>query len=278
MPIRAKCPGCAAVVGAPDAAAGKKVKCPMCGGLIPVPEAVSDFEVVEGDAPPPAAKPVVAKAVAVKPKPKAEFEVVDDGEDDEPPPKPKKKPAAVVEDDDEDEDRPKAKAKAKKKAVVEDDDDDDGEDRPRKKGKKAAGGPPWLLIRLAILLFVGAVVIAGVYFYKKGETDAGRNTNIIGEDPAGKAGGSRFVELNDPIGGFSVLLPGTAAKADSPIPGLTGSTWKVSAADPKPVTVRVGSLTLPPGVMPAGGANAAAALAQLDPRMINNKVYKKEKQ
>jgi hypothetical protein len=39
MPIRATCPGCNAVLNAPDTTAGKKVKCPKCGAAVTVPSA-----------------------------------------------------------------------------------------------------------------------------------------------------------------------------------------------------------------------------------------------
>jgi DNA-directed RNA polymerase subunit RPC12/RpoP len=263
MPIRAKCGGCGAVVGAPEAAAGKKVKCPKCAELILVPAATSDFEVVDDDEPPPVkAKPVVAKAIPAKPaKAPAEFEVVEDADDDEPPAK-------------------KPKAKPKKRVVEEEeDDDDDADDRPRKKGKKA-GGPPWLLIRLGILLLVGTLLIGGVYLWKFGGKDSGGDSGNGNNNPAGGGNnnaGPKFVELNDPAGGFSVLVP-TQATKDTGMPGLQGSSWKSVTADGR-TTVKVGSYTLPPGIFPMDRAvDAGAALAQMDPRLLDGKGYTKVKQ
>src|SRR4051794_12005511 len=39
MPITVACPGCAAQLRAPEAAAGGKSKCPKCGGVVSVPAA-----------------------------------------------------------------------------------------------------------------------------------------------------------------------------------------------------------------------------------------------
>lgn len=79
MPIRVACPNCGNVLGAPDAAAGKKGKCPKCGTIIPIPappppaaaEDIPDtFPIPEAfpvpDEPPaavPAAAPLVAAAL-----------------------------------------------------------------------------------------------------------------------------------------------------------------------------------------------------------------------
>jgi hypothetical protein len=262
MPIRAKCSGCQTVVGAPDAAAGKKVKCPKCAGLIAVPAAaVSDFEVVDDAAPPPPAKPAVARAIPAKPaKPKAEFEVVDDEEIDDKPAKKKGKPKkpVVVEDDDEEE-------------------DDDDDDRPRKKKSAKAGGPPWLLIRLGILIFIGAILIGGVYLWKFGGS-SNSSTGSAGNTAAGGREGPKFVELNDPAGGFFVLVPTEPVKDPGSVPGLQGNAWKSVTTDGK-TTVKVGSFNLPPGIFPMDRAvDPAAALAQMDPRAIDAKGYTKVKQ
>ena len=49
MPIRVTCPGCAAGITAPDAAAGRTLKCPKCKGPLTVPEPEPAFEAVEDD-------------------------------------------------------------------------------------------------------------------------------------------------------------------------------------------------------------------------------------
>src|SRR5262245_11675410 len=107
MPISVVCPSCSAKLGAPDAAAGKKVKCPKCQGsiVVPAPKAKPDFEVVEDEPAPPEKKP--AASTPAKPTVKAKAVVADADEDD----KPKKKPVKAALEDDEEDEKPKKKPK-----------------------------------------------------------------------------------------------------------------------------------------------------------------------
>ncbi|MBY0456254.1 MAG: hypothetical protein K2V38_02835 [Gemmataceae bacterium] len=177
MPIPVVCPGCAAKLNAPDAAAGKKVKCPKCQSPITIPAAVAapQFEVVEDEAEPTSpVKKAPVKAVSAdagdedeKPRGK-KIKADEDREDDEPPRKKKKKVAAVADDEDEDE-------------------------KPRKKKKKkAAAGGGSSLARNVIggVVLVVLVGVAGVIFYNKlGKKEETASNTPPGGDPPTKPEG-----------------------------------------------------------------------------------------
>lgn len=153
MPIAVVCPGCAAKLNAPDAAAGKKVKCPKpgCGTVLTIPAPAAQFEIVEEDdapAPKPAPAPVQKKPS------KPVVEVGEDDEDDAPK-KPAKK-ARAVEVDEDDSGTPPPKKKAKARAVADEDDEDE---RPTKKKKKKGGMSPAVIGAIAL---GGVLVLGGV--------------------------------------------------------------------------------------------------------------------
>jgi hypothetical protein len=60
MPIRFTCPSCAAIVNAPDAAAGKKARCPQCKSPVDVP--ATSLQPAHAPAPAPAPPPPPAPA------------------------------------------------------------------------------------------------------------------------------------------------------------------------------------------------------------------------
>lgn len=180
--VEVPCPGCRAVLKAPDSMAGKKARCKRCNTPFRIPggvaDSVGDSQMLSAADPPPAARKPA-------PRPPAEEDIpAATAVDDEP-------LAATVAEDDEPlaatvAEEPPAPAAAgslfafsaapaepaKKRRRDEDEDDDRGDRRPAPGRKPAAGGPNKLVLvgvgaGVFALVAGGVVAAALVYMHSK---------------------------------------------------------------------------------------------------------------
>lgn len=198
--LRFPCAGCDKIMNVADEHAGKKAKCPACGEVVVIP--LKSILPAPAKGPPAKSAPTKPPAGAVSRKPQQPAD--DNGEEDRKPasqisrkpmPAPAKLKAKAPPPDDEDEDIPEVEAVDEEEdfeeaeEVEEADEDEEEEERPRKKksnkkkskkykpirrgGTSAseAGGFSYsiigglLIMILAVVWFVGGLMVGILFFY-----------------------------------------------------------------------------------------------------------------